>query len=280
MLKDRIAEGIYALVSDLYYEVTAGFIATPEGAIVIDTLPFPSETKVLKKIALRECPAGIKYLILTHYHADHSLGSYLFEGVEIIASEATRTLLRREGVKRLAEAKKHSVELGEVRIVLPGVTFSGEMNLHLNGKDLFLIQLPGHSPDSVVVYVWQDKILFAGDVVMPVPYVPLGDVDAMVEATRRIKEMELEHLVQGHGGVLLKGEIPEVLDSNIAYLHKLKEKVRGVIEAGKGLEEAVEEIKIEDCGKSRIAMGSLTDYIHRANVTAVYEALKEGRAEH
>ncbi|MCS7287295.1 MAG: MBL fold metallo-hydrolase, partial [Anaerolineae bacterium] len=153
MIKDRVSDNVYAFISDLYYDVTAGFIATPEGAVVIDTLPFPSETLELKKEVLRECPEGIKFLIFTHYHADHILGSYLLESTEIIAHRRTRTLLIREGAKKLAEAKSIHPELENASIILPTITFTGAMTIKVGEFNIHLFELFGHSRDSIAVYI-------------------------------------------------------------------------------------------------------------------------------
>jgi len=274
MLKDRIAEGVYVLTSDLYFEVTAGIVVTSEGAIIIDTLPFPSETKQLKQMALKESPNGIRYVILTHYHADHSLGSYLFEGAELIAHEKTRSLLYTEGLKRLSEAQAHNPELRDVKIILPQVTFNGTMSIHLGDKTLYIFEVPGHSPDSVAVYIKGEKVLFAGDAVMPLPYIVNGDLEASLRSLESLKELNMESIVQGHGGVLLKGEIPEVLESNIAYLKTIREKVQKALQEGKSKEEILN-IDIEECGKSRITMGSITPSLHKANLFVLYNALRQ-----
>ena len=47
MLRERISEGIYIFTSDLYAQVTAGVIVTSKEAMVVDTLPFPQETREL-----------------------------------------------------------------------------------------------------------------------------------------------------------------------------------------------------------------------------------------
>ena len=41
MLRERVASDIYVFRSELYLQVTAGVIVTEEGAVVVDTLPFP-----------------------------------------------------------------------------------------------------------------------------------------------------------------------------------------------------------------------------------------------
>ncbi|MEZ4556939.1 MAG: MBL fold metallo-hydrolase [Caldilineaceae bacterium] len=78
VIRTRVADDTWVFTSRLYLEVNAGLVVTPEGGIVIDTLPFPSETRELIDFAERICPAGIKYVINTLSHADHVYGSYLF----------------------------------------------------------------------------------------------------------------------------------------------------------------------------------------------------------
>ena len=48
MLRERVASDIYVFRSELYLQVTAGVIVTEEGAVVVDTLPFPRESKALR----------------------------------------------------------------------------------------------------------------------------------------------------------------------------------------------------------------------------------------
>ena len=84
MYRERIADDVYVFTSGLYAQVTAGAVVTSEGAVVIDTLPFPTETRQILHFLNQRSPAGIRYLILTHYHADHTLGASLFKGVPVI----------------------------------------------------------------------------------------------------------------------------------------------------------------------------------------------------
>ena len=51
----------------------------------------------------------------------------------------------------------------------------GEISLHVGKKTVILIHTPGHSSDSISAYVREDKVLFAGDLMMPVPYIVGGD---------------------------------------------------------------------------------------------------------
>ena len=74
MQRERIAENVYYFQSDLYAQVTAGAIVGPNWAVVIDTLAMPEETIQIRDFIEQELNLPVRYVINTHYHADHSLG--------------------------------------------------------------------------------------------------------------------------------------------------------------------------------------------------------------
>jgi len=146
--------------------------------------------------------------------------------------------------------------------------------LHVGNKSIEITLTPGHTEDSTVAYVREDKVLLAADTVMPVPYFVWGNRHTFRESLHLLKEYNLESIVQGHGEVLLRGEIPISLDSSIRYLDILEEKVTEIVEKGLGTK-ALDRITIESCGKSRIPLNGLVQDLHRANVYALYEELVE-----
>jgi cyclase len=271
MLRERISEEIYVFTSDLYAQVTAGVIVTSEGAVVVDTLPLPPETRELLAF-VQERGLRVPYLINTHSHADHANGSYLFEEADLVAHRRCREIIRRHGERVLEEAKAETPELAEVQLRLPSITFDQELTLRLGDRTMRLIHLPGHTPDLIGVYVEEDKILFAGDAVMPVPYIVGGDREAMMDSLRIIGQLSLENIVQGHGEVILRGEVEQALESSIFYLETIYEKVKEAVEAG-APPESVAEIDIEQCGKSRIPLNGLVQQLHEANLLHLYDLM-------
>jgi len=275
MLRERVADDIYVFTSDLYVKVTAGVIFTSQGVVVIDTQLFLQETSELLDLVRRRSKNGVRYVINTHSHSDHVYGTYLFDGAEVISHELCRQTLQKHGEKDLEEAKDRIPELAEVQLRLPSITFTEELTLRLGNKTLRLMHTPGATPDSIVVYVREDKVLFAGDTVMPVPYIVDGDRLELMESLRAVGKLSLDNIVQGHGGVLLRGEIKATLRSSIAYLDTIYEKVQEKIEAGAPRDE-LRRIGIESCGKSRIPLDGLVQDLHQANLEALYDQLISG----
>jgi len=274
MRRDRVAEDIYTFSSDIYAQVTAGIILTSEGTIVIDTLPFPHETREMLSFIKQHSKGPIRYVINTHSHSDHTNGNYLFPEAEIIAHRLCREALLQWGEQSLAEAKRDNPALAEVEIRLPNIVFEHDMFIHLGNRSLYLTPLPGHTQDSIGVMVEGDRILFAGDAVLPVPYIVWGDLDATAQSLRTVRALKPESVVQGHGVLLLKGELADEIESSLRYLQTIHDKVQKLVQEG-APESALAKIDIESCGKSRVPLDGLVQYLHQENLLALYSQLKQ-----
>jgi len=272
MKRDRISDGVYVFTSGLYAEVTATVVFTDEGAILVDTLPFPQETRHIREFITQRRMKTL-YVINTHSHADHIYGTYLFPEAEVVAHYRCRRLMERYAEAALAEAKQQTPQLADVKIRYPELLFNEAMTLRVGGKTIELNYSPGHSRDVITVHVAEDRLMVASDTVMPVPYVVGGDLDDMIKSLQAIKQKSLENLVQGHGEVLLRGEIEETLDANIEYLRRVDRFVRERIARGVP-RTGILDITIEDCGLSRVPLGGLVQKLHQANLLTLYDAYR------
>jgi glyoxylase-like metal-dependent hydrolase (beta-lactamase superfamily II) len=276
MFRERVSDNIYVFSSDLYAQVTAGVVVTAAGAILIDSLPFPDETREMASFIPRVCPQGVRYVILTHYHADHAYGTYLFPEADLVSHKLCRGFLQERGDPALREAKAQEPLLEEVQLRLPDVTFEGqEMALQIAGQVIRLIWAPGHTEDLAMVYVEDDQVLFASDTMTPVPSVVDGDVAVYRESLTKIKEFEINNLVQGHGEVVLVGEIDKAVDASLSYLDAIEEKVEKAIESGEGKQTLLDD-NIESTGLSRLPLHGQVQRIHVANLMDLYDQRSAG----
>jgi len=270
---DRVAEDIFIFVSDYYAQVTATVLLTPQGAVVVDTMPLPREARqVLSFVESQLGPGAVRYVVNSHHHADHVYGNYLFEGAQIIAHDACRDILERLGPQSLEQAKRDTPALAEIELRLPDITFQKELHIHLGHRHLYLFHTPGHSPDGISVFVLEEKVLIAGDAVMPVPHIALGSPAELSESLAALKALKPAFIVQGHGNVLLRGEIDEELDGSIGYLAAIVSKVNQLVQRGDPPQK-LREIDIESCGKSRIPLDGLVSRLHLSNLVSLYKTL-------
>ncbi len=256
----------------MYAQVTASAVVTRAGIVVVDTLPFGVETQEMIDY-LESLNAGpIKYLVNTHWHGDHTNGNYLFDdSVQLVCHRRCQQMMVEFGQASLDTAKETSPLLEDVQLRIPDVVFDdGQLVLHVGSKSVEISLPPGHTLDSIVAYVREDKVLLAADTVMPVPYFVWGDRQEFKKSLDYLRSFNLESIVQGHGEVLLRGEIPATLDSCIRYLDLLEVRVAEIIKSGKG-EAGLEKLTIDTCGKSRIPLNGLVQDLHKANAYALYQ---------
>jgi glyoxylase-like metal-dependent hydrolase (beta-lactamase superfamily II) len=275
MHRERVSENVYWFQSELYAQVTAGAIAGPQWAVVIDTLATPEETLAMREFIEHELGLQVRYVINTHYHADHTWGNCFFPGATVISHSLCRKLLAERGTAALEAARKTNNTLRQVKIVLPHMTFdNGELNLRVGKKNLILSPAMGHSNDGISVLVEEDRVLFAGDAFMPLPYVVDGNLDDLSSSIKKIGKMGLENIIQGHGDIILRGEIEAAVKENLAYLSAIRKAVRAALKRKNSLE-YLDEIGIEECGKSRVHLGGLAESLHRRNLRALYKHMSE-----
>lgn len=267
---ERIAENVYFFQSSLYAQVTAGVITAPDMAVVIDTLALPEETRQLRTFIERELRVPVRYVINTHYHADHSWGNSFFPEAQVISHHACYEMLRSRGEAAIEAERSENPSLRDVKIVLPTFTFEdGELSLQVGKKTLNLFPLPGHSADSIAVLVEEDRILFCGDTFMALPTLVDGDIDDMIGSLKKISKMGLENLVPGHGEIVLRGEIEQAIRSNLNYLNEIRKVVRKSARRRYPLD-VLETVHVEDCGKSRVLIAGLAEQLHHRNLIALY----------
>jgi glyoxylase-like metal-dependent hydrolase (beta-lactamase superfamily II) len=272
MQRERVADDIYVFTSEIYAQVTAGAVITSDGAILIDTLVFPEETRGIKNYIEGRLGCPVRYVINTHYHADHTYGTYLFPNAIVVGHAKCYDLLETRGRDGLAQAKTSMPELSPVQVVLPHLVFDHTvMNLRLGNKTIQMWHTPGHSPDSIVCLVREDRVLFASDTLMPVPYFVDGDYDDFVQSLESLRNNNFENVVQGHGEVILRGEIEEKIQSDLDYLAAVKRHVE-VARSRTDAEKYLDDVDIESCGKSRIPLNGSVQQLHQANLRALYRA--------
>ena len=273
---ERLSDNVYVFTSDRYAQVTAGVVLTPDGAIVIDTLPYEDETRDMREFIERKLGSVVRYVVNTHHHADHVFGTWIFGGAQVVAHALCAELLHtrtREGLKR---AQQDSPDMAKVHIVLPQVTFrTSQFRLTLGGKTLILTHSPGHSPDLVTVLVNEDRVLFASDTVMSIPVIAGtgGSLKNLLGSLQDVVLTDVEMLVQGHGDVILRGEIRESVRGQIRYLQTIDAHVRRTLKRRLS-KETLANYLLASTNLVKVQMGGLADNLHQTNVNALYDQLR------
>lgn len=269
MKRERVSENVYWFQSDIYAQVCAGVIIGPKWAVVVDTL-MPQETLTLREFVEKKLGLDVRYVINTHHHADHCWGNCLFPGATIIGHELCRQFLLQKTPSALEVASQENPLYKQLTIVPPKITFQkGKLSLQIGKKHLVLFPTPGHSKDGISVLVKEDRVLFAGDAFMPLPFIVDGNLDQYIQTSQSFTNMGLENIIQGHGDIILRGEVGDKVKDNITYLKALQ---KGVVTASRRKDPlaVLDNIGVEACGKSRILLGGLASELHRRNLRSLY----------
>lgn len=186
----------------------AGFIVTEDGVLVIDALGSPVLARELLAEIRRVTKQPVRYVVVTHYHADHIYGLQVFQeaGAQVLAHGQARAYLGSEVAQRRLENSR--LEMApwidrETRLVSADRWLDEpETRLRLGTFDIVVRHVgPAHTGEDLVVAVPRLGVLFAGDLVFRgrVPFVGQADSRRWIASLERIIEDRPRWVLPGHG---------------------------------------------------------------------------------
>lgn len=221
----KLAEGVWAATPDRGGNV--GWFLYGDGVVVIDSgIDNAIAKEILREVAGTTGGKPVRFLVLTHAHADHSTGAkeFVAAGAQVISHENAAGPILAYVTQRGASDPKIS----------PTLTAVSERLILLDGARRADIQWlgPAHTSGDLVVVLPNEKILFAGDLALNgrFPDLSLADGDAGLWAKTlvRLAAAPVEKMVPGHGTIGPRTGIADTL----AYVRGLDEIVQRLIRSG------------------------------------------------
>ena len=193
----------------------AGFVVTSGGVVVFDALGTPSLGWALLQQIRSVTDKTIRYVVLSHYHADHIYGLQAFRDhtdATIVAQERAseyrdneETADEKAGLRldQRRAALSPWVD-GNTRVVPPDITFNERMTISLGDRRLTLLYAgPAHSSSDIMMMVEPDGVLFAGDIVQNsrIPFMNSDDVSTTqwLHALDEVAKLDPKFIIPGHG---------------------------------------------------------------------------------
>jgi alkyl sulfatase BDS1-like metallo-beta-lactamase superfamily hydrolase len=247
-------------------------VTTPAGNVVIDT-GSSSMAPDARKLLGAESHAPVKYIILTHGHADHIGGISFWKeaATQVIAQrnyvELVNYAVRLEGFfapRNAAAFNRPPQEAGPWAgnygaKIEPTILFDEKYEFSLGGMQFQLFSTPGETPDHLTVWIPKFKTAFIGD-----NYNGFGEPEPMsfpniyalrgtkprwaldwIHSIDRVLSLKPEVLLSGHGDPIVgNAEINRRLTrfrNAIQYVHD--EVVKGM-NSGKDVFTLMREIKL------------------------------------
>jgi cyclase len=117
-----------------------------------------------------------------------------------------------------------------LEIIKPQITFTSRTILYKGDKEIHIIPLGGHTPATSVVFLPNEKLLFAGDVVVTnrPPFLSQGSTKQWLQGLTYLRKLRYDVLIPGHGE--LSGK--EATENMSDYLRMIRRKVRGAYLSG------------------------------------------------
>ncbi len=182
----------------------AGFIATSEGVVVIDTSASRALGEAWRAAIEARSRAPIVRVFNTHLHPDHILGNQAFPAAALATLAATAQSIREVGeafndnlYRMVGDAMKGTHVVVPEAVAQPGL-------LELGGHRIRVIAMQGHSAADLVVFDETTGVLFTGDLVFfdRAPTTPHADLARWRESLDALAALPFRKMVPGHGPVL------------------------------------------------------------------------------
>jgi quinoprotein relay system zinc metallohydrolase 2 len=277
-----------------------GFIVGSERVAVIDTGSSYQEGLALRNLIRETTPLPIEYVILTHMHPDHTLGSAAFKQdrpVYIGHEHLADALARRQSIY----LKRMKAILGSMaegtKLVYPSrsVSVGQVQRLELGGRSLYLHAYPtAHTNNDLSIYdemtgtLWLSDLLFVEripvvdgsltgwlkviDKLSNKLCIEISSVDEKQHAMKHKQSSDdqcrkVKRIVPGHGSTVSRWR--QALADQKRYLELIATGIRRIIKKGGTITQAVESVGWEEQGN-----WLLFNEFHGRNVTAVFAELE------
>jgi len=271
---EEVSAGIFAYVQHdgSWCLNNPSFITSDAGVTVVDAAFTERRTRDFKAAIERTSDQPIATLISTHNHADHTFGNFVFgPKVTMVGHENCRDAILSAADSAVATSQGMfpNVDLGNVKIVPPTVTFEDEITLYAGDMRLECLYVgPAHTNNDVVIWIPDREVLITGDIVFNngTPLVMSGSIAGWLDALDGLRELGAKTLVPGHGPVCG----PELFDDMSDYLRFVQAAAR------KGFEADATELEVA----MDLDLGRFSEWLDRERIVGnLYRAYSELRGE-
>jgi glyoxylase-like metal-dependent hydrolase (beta-lactamase superfamily II) len=245
---DELGPGLYAYTAE--GDPNSGVVVGDDSVLVVDTqaTPMMAEDVITRIRGVTDKP--IRQVVLSHYHAVRVLGASAYGAETIIASRGTYELIVERGQQDYDSEAGRFPRLFHAVESIPGLTwptmvFEKELTLFLGQREVRILQLGrGHTKGDTVVWLPEEKVLFAGDLVEcgATPYTGDAYLKDWPETLARLRALGPEKLVPGRGAALKNAEEVEAgIAGTQTFLSRLYATVAEGVAAGRSLKQVYDD---------------------------------------
>lgn len=273
---ESLGRGCYAFSADGCSNT--GVVIGERGVLVIDgqATPAMAERVVARIRELTDKP--VKSLVLTHFHADNTLGAAAYEAGEVIASDLTRRMMETRGAEDILVSRERDPRLfsdlpANAETSMPSMTIASSMTIDLGGLDVRLMHLGrAHTMGDLVVWVPEAGVIYAGDLVQKsaIPYCGDAHLADWPRALDRIPAFRPTTLVPGRGRIAEGAQaVTTAVETTRDYVTTLRDAAAACVEQSLGLKDTY--LAVKDALSSRFAAKDDFEFHLPLNVARAYD---------
>ena len=215
MTLQRVAEGVYFVQGDNAmssalnqgFVSNAGVVVTDGGVLVVDALGTPALARRLIEEVAKVTSQPIRYVVVTHYHADHIYGLQTLKaaGARIVGHVGARDYLASDTARLRLQASRDELFpwIDETtRVVEPDQWIDGDATLKLGSTTVQVRHVgPAHTPEDLAVVLPDRGVVFAGDLVFRgrIPFVGNADSRRWISSLDNLIAERPKLVIPGHG---------------------------------------------------------------------------------
>jgi glyoxylase-like metal-dependent hydrolase (beta-lactamase superfamily II) len=222
-----------------------GIIVGSKATLVVDTGLGPRNGETIVREMKKVSSTTEVYVVLTHYHPEHSLGAGAFKGAKILMTRMQQQDMAELGKQIQDTFASRSALNGEllngVPYPAPDIVFDREYRLDLGGVHARLFwrgPAAMHTRGDTMVFVEEDRVLFTGDVVMSQRFLAAQNTSSLTTWLATLDELaslKPAKVVPSHGSI---GDAT-LIARDREFLRAVTDRVGELKRAGKSSDEAV-----------------------------------------